>query len=119
MDIEFFRVYCLAKKGVVACFPFDDKTLVFKVLDKMFALTNLERFPFGVNLKCDPKKALELRELYPESIFPGYHMNKKHWNTIYFEAHHTDEFLKKAIDESYRLVVATFTKKRQQELAAM
>ena len=82
MNIEDFRDYCLSKKGVTEAFPFDESTLVFKVLGKMFALTGLNRKPAAVNLKCDPERAMELREEYDGIIIPGYHMSKKHWNTI-------------------------------------
>jgi predicted DNA-binding protein (MmcQ/YjbR family) len=80
MNIEEFRDYCLTKKGVSEDFPFDETTLVMKVLDKMFALGNLDG-PLSINLKCNPEKAIELRELYP-AVKPGYHMSKKHWNTV-------------------------------------
>jgi predicted DNA-binding protein (MmcQ/YjbR family) len=72
MDIEAFRAYCIAKKGVTEEFPFDEHTLVFKVMGKMFALAPLERIPSQVNLKCDPEKAIELREAHDGIIMPGY-----------------------------------------------
>ncbi|RLD49686.1 MAG: MmcQ/YjbR family DNA-binding protein, partial [Bacteroidetes bacterium] len=81
MNIEELRNYCLSKPGVTEGFPFDETTLVFKVMDKMFALTDTHS-EFSINLKCDPQKAIELREHYP-TVKPGYHMNKKHWNTIW------------------------------------
>jgi len=84
MDIEQFRTYCLQQKGVTEEFPFDEVTLVMKVMGKMFALTGLDSERFTVNLKCDPDYALELREQY-EEIIPGWHMNKSHWNTVDFE----------------------------------
>ena len=114
MNIEKFREYCLSKKGVEEGFPFDEDTLVFKVLGKMFALTGLERSPFCVNLKCDPTYALELREQYPE-IQPGYHMSKKHWNTVNFEGGLKDKFLCELIDHSYDCVVKKM-KKADREL---
>ena len=80
MDIEKIWKYCSQKNGVSESFPFNETTLVFKVVDKMFALFDVENFQ-SINLKCDPEKALELREQY-SGILPGYHMNKKHWNTI-------------------------------------
>ena len=83
MNIETLREYCLEKKGVTETFPFDSETLVFKVMDKMYALVSLERRPPQINLKCDPEWAVELRETYDGVIIPGYHMNKKHWNTVY------------------------------------
>ena len=109
MDIEAFRNYCLSKKGIEETFPFDENTLVFKVMGKMFALTNLTKETFEVNLKCDPEKAIELREAYTE-IRAGYHMSKKHWNTIEFEGSLTDEFLGEMIDHSYDLVVKKLKK---------
>lgn len=115
MNIEQFRTYCLSKKGVTEEFPFDASTLVFKVMGKMFALTGLERIPFSVNLKCDPDDAVELREYHPE-ITPGYHMSKKHWNTIDCSGSLSIDFLQQLIDHSYTLVVKNMTKKMQQEL---
>lgn len=109
MNIEAYRDYCLSKQGVTESFPFDENTLVFKVMGKMFALTNINASTFQVNLKCDPEQALELRELHPE-IVPGYHMNKKHWNTVAFEESLNDDFLKQLIDNSYNLVVSKLKK---------
>jgi len=114
MHIEAFREYCLAKKGVEETFPFDEVTLVFKVMGKMFALTGLSREDFSVNLKCDPDWAEELREAHAE-IQPGYHMSKKHWNTVLFEADLDHQLLLKMIDHSYDLVVAKL-KKADREL---
>ncbi len=104
MNIETFRDYCLSKKGVEETFPFDETTLVFKVMGKMFAATGLEGEEFRVNLKCEPQYALELRDEYGD-IIPGWHMNKKHWNTVYFERGLEDDFLIELIDHSYDLVV--------------
>ncbi len=104
MNIEEFRDYCLSKKGVNESFPFDDVTLVFKVMGKMFALTDTED-DFTINLKCDPEKAIDLREHYP-SVIPGYHMDKKHWNTVIIDGMVPDELLKEWIDDSYNLVVS-------------
>jgi len=116
MNIEEFRTYCLSKNGVKEGFPFDEKTLVFKVLGKMFALTGLERQPSAVNLKCDPEKAIELREEYDEIILPGYHMSKKHWNTIIFDPRLPKEKLLELIDHSYNLVVEKLPKKLRETL---
>lgn len=113
MHIEDFREYCLSKKGVEETFPFDDTTLVYKVLGKMFTACGLDEEDFSVNLKCDPEWAIELREEYPDSIIPGWHMNKKHWNTVYFERDLEEDFLKKLIDHSYDLVVSKLRKKDQ------
>ncbi|AFL81107.1 hypothetical protein Aeqsu_1623 [Aequorivita sublithincola DSM 14238] len=118
MNIEQFREYCIAKKGVTESFPFDDKALVFKVMDKMFALAGLDSNPATANLKCDPERAIELREEYDGSIIAGYHMSKKHWNTIEIE-NVSPKLLTELIDHSYDLVVKGLTKKLQTELAAL
>lgn len=109
MNIEEYRNYCLSKKGVTEDFPFDQNILVFKVMGKMFALTNVNDLELSVNLKCNPDWAIELREAHPE-VEPGYHMNKKHWNTVAFEESLSDDFLEKLIDHSYDLVVAKLKK---------
>jgi len=109
MDIESFRNYCLSKPGVTEEFPFDENTLVFKVMNKMFALTSLTREPFQVNLKCDPERAIELREEHFD-IIEGWHMSKKHWNTVFFENGLGNKFLCELIDHSYDLVVAKLKK---------
>ena len=114
MNIEELREYCLAKKGVTESFPFDEATLVFKVSGKMFALTDLVD-AFSVNLKCDPEKAIELREQFP-CVIPGYHMNKQHWNTVVIDGSVNDKLLKEWIDQSYDLIVKSLTKKQQQEI---
>lgn|SRR5690554_356201 len=116
MNIEEFRDYCLSKKGVAESFPFDEVTLVFKVMDKMFALIGLDNNPAKANLKCDPEKTIELREKYPDLILPGYHMNKKHWNTVEIEGNLPHELVIELIDHSYDLVVKGLTKKLQIEL---
>ncbi|MFY7825563.1 MAG: MmcQ/YjbR family DNA-binding protein [Flectobacillus sp.] len=115
MDIEYFREYCLAKKGVTEELPFGPDTLVYKVMGKVFALTGLDNEVFSVNLKCEPEKAIALREEY-SFIIPGYHMNKKHWNTVNFERTPT-KLASELIDHSYEIVVAGLTKKMQVELA--
>lgn len=116
MNIEEFSSYCLSKKGVEETFPFDETTLVFKVLGKMFAATGLNNDEFTVNLKCAPERAIELRETYFEAILPGYHMNKKHWNTVHFESGLADDFLIELIDHSYDLVVKGLRKKDRELL---
>ena len=103
MNIEEFRQYCLSKKGVTEEFPFGPDTLVFKVMGKMFALTNLDG-DFSINLKCDPDLAVELREQYP-AVLPGYHMNKKHWNTIAIDGSLSNKLINEWTDHSYNLVV--------------
>jgi predicted DNA-binding protein (MmcQ/YjbR family) len=110
MNIEQFRNYCLSKKGVTESLPFDKNTLVFKVLNKMFALTSLVTEEFRVNLKCNPEKAIELREEY-QNITAGYHMSKKHWNTVIVDQRITDKLFIELINHSYDLVVAKMTKK--------
>ena len=118
MHIEAFRTYCLSKKGVDESFPFDEVTLVFKVMGKMFALTGLNREEFTVNLKCDPERAVALRETY-EQVRPGYHMSKKHWNTVEFETGLPDALLCELVDHSYDLVVAKLRKADRDLLGAM
>lgn len=103
MNIEEFRIYCLQKNDVIESFPFDEQTLVFKVKGKMFALTDLME-PFSINIKCNPDKAIELREHY-SCVLPGYHMNKNHWNTVIIDGSIPDKLLKEWIDHSYDLVV--------------
>lgn len=109
MNIEDFRLYCLSKTAVTEDFPFDQSTLVFKVAGKMFALTDVGSFD-GVNLKCDPERALELRETY-HWIRPGYHMNKNHWNTVDMAWDMDENLFLELVDHSYDLVVASLPKK--------
>jgi predicted DNA-binding protein (MmcQ/YjbR family) len=118
MNVEEFRYYCLTKKGVSEEFPFDEVTLVFKVMGKMFAVIPLERIPSQVNLKCDPERAIELREQYDGIVMPAYYMSKTHWNTLYFEQLPT-KILTELTDHSYELVVAKFTKKLKAALDAL
>ena len=118
MNIEEIRHYCLSKKGATESFPFDDKTLVFKVMGKMFALAALEYNPPSINLKCDPERAEELREEY-SGLEPGYHMNKKHWNTVVFDGSFEDDLAKRWIDDSYELIVLSLTKKLKIELETL
>ncbi len=114
MNIEELRAYCLTLKGVTEDFPFDENTLVFKVVGKMFCLTDLEG-NLTINVKNEPEKNIELREEYP-AIKPGYHMNKVHWNTIEINGTIPDDVIKNLIDESYDLVVMKLTKQEQQKL---
>lgn len=115
MHIEDFRDFCLSKKMVTEEFPFGPETLVFKVCGKMFALTGLDSPVFTVNLKCDPTYAEELRENHPE-VQPGYHMHKKHWNTVNFEGSLAHEFLIHLINHSYECVVKSLPKSKREEL---
>jgi predicted DNA-binding protein (MmcQ/YjbR family) len=102
MNIESLREYCISKKGADESFPFGEDTLVFKVKGKIFALVNLNG-DLSINLKCDPAFALELRERY-SSVTPGYHMNKKHWNTVLLGGSVPDKEILSWIDHSYDLV---------------
>jgi predicted DNA-binding protein (MmcQ/YjbR family) len=108
MNIEEFRDYCLEKIGVTEDMPFGEDTLVFKVGGKIFALTNINSFT-SINLKCDPEKAVELRDQFG-FIRPGYHMNKKHWNTVLLDNSLSNAMLKELIDHSYGLVYAGLPK---------
>ncbi|MEO1269734.1 MAG: MmcQ/YjbR family DNA-binding protein [Myxococcota bacterium] len=117
MDIESIRTYCLDKPGTTETFPFGDEVLVFKVMDKMYLLTNLERVPLSVNLKCEPAKALDLRAQY-DAVQPGYHMNKKHWNTVTLNGDVPSPVLQAWIDDSYALVVSKLRKSDRDALAA-
>ena len=119
MDIEQFRDYCLRKKGVTEEFPFDEVTLVLKVMGKMFALVGLDNDAHTVNLKCNPEYAIELREEFSDDIFPGYHMSKLHWNTVCYSGGLKDTFVKELVNHSYDLVVSGLTKKLKEELAAI
>lgn len=114
MNIEVLRDYCIAKKAVTEEFPFDSDTLVFKVMGKAFLLTSLSN-PDSFNVKCDPEYAIELRERYSE-VIPGYHMNKKHWNTVALNGSLPTELLRQFIDDSYELVCAGLTKKDKELL---
>jgi predicted DNA-binding protein (MmcQ/YjbR family) len=114
MNIESVREYCIAMKGVSESFPFDESTLVFKVMGKIFVLLSLEG-DSTINVKCDPELAIQQREQY-EAVKPGYHMNKKHWNTIDLNGVFPNGFIQGCINHSYDLVVKSLTKKLQNEL---
>jgi predicted DNA-binding protein (MmcQ/YjbR family) len=114
MNIEQIREYCLSKSGVSESLPFDDVTLVMKVGSKMFALIDMEG-PFSTNLKCDPEEAIELRERY-NSVIPGYHMNKKHWNTVMLDGSIPVKLLFEWIDHSYLLVLKSLKKAEQAKI---
>jgi predicted DNA-binding protein (MmcQ/YjbR family) len=111
MDLAQFREYCLSKSCASESTPFGPDVLVFKISDKMFALAALDEVPITANLKCDPDLALELRDRY-EQVTPGYHMNKRHWNTVEIEGGIPDTELRKMIDHSYDLVVKSLSKSR-------
>jgi predicted DNA-binding protein (MmcQ/YjbR family) len=114
LNIETFRDYCIRKKGVSEAFPFDNNTLVFKVMGKLFALADVEEFD-GINLKGDPEENVQLREKH-DGIQPGYHMNKKHWNTVLTDGSVNDKMIKEMIDKSYDLVRAGLPKKDRDQL---
>lgn len=115
MNIEAYRNHCLSKAFVTEEFPFDQNTLVYKVLGKMFALTNIEAFEF-INLKCDPEYAQELREKY-DAVKPGYHMNKKLWNSVYIDGSIPDDLIIKWVNDSYDLVVQSLPKKDREKIS--
>jgi predicted DNA-binding protein (MmcQ/YjbR family) len=117
LNVEQFRSYCLAKRGVTEEFPFGEETLVYKVMGKMFALADVTLFE-SINLKCDPELAAELREQYP-AVQPGYHMNKKHWNTVLMDGSLPDKLVKNWIDNSYNLVVASLPVRVKAELRVL
>ncbi len=104
MNIEDLRAYVLTLSGVTEGFPFGEDTLVFKVQEKIFLLTGLNSNPLQFNVKCNPDKAVELREEYPHAVLPGYHMNKKHWNTIIVNGTLSNKQLKEMVAASYNLV---------------
>ena len=114
MYIDEFRDYCLVKKGVTEETPFGPDTLVFKVMGKVFAITGIDDFAF-VNLKCDPERSAELREEY-EGIKPGWHMNKKHWNSVHTDGTVPERLFKELIDHSYDLIAQSLPKKLREEL---
>jgi predicted DNA-binding protein (MmcQ/YjbR family) len=104
MDLETIRKYCLEKKSTKESFPFGESTLVFKVSGKIFLLMSLDSLPLQFNVKCDPEKAEELREVF-SSVIPAFHMNKKHWNTIILDGQVNAKLIREMIDDSYMLVV--------------
>lgn len=114
MNIEALREYCISKIGVLEGFRFGDDTLVFKIADKIFLLTSLTN-PNSFNVKCDPEEAVLWREKYAE-IVPGYHMNKKHWNTVYYDGILSDSLLYLMIDHSYELVLNSLPKIKQNQI---
>lgn len=117
MNVETAREYCLNKKGVTESFPFDNVSLVMKVMGKMFALIDLEGAR-SISLKCDPEKAIELREHYA-GIEGAYHFNKKYWNSVCFDSDVDDQLAKELIDHSYDEVIKKFTKKLRTEYDAI
>jgi len=115
MNLEELRDYCISKKGVEETLPFGPDTLVFKVYGKAFLLTGFDTNPISFNVKCDPEKAIQLREQY-NCLQPGYHMNKKHWNTITADGCANDKLMYEWIDDSYNLVIEGLPKKMKKLL---
>jgi predicted DNA-binding protein (MmcQ/YjbR family) len=111
MNIEQLREYCLSKPDTEETTPFGPDNLVYKVNGKMFLLVGLDNQPLQFNVKCDPDRAIELREEYPQHVLPGYHMNKQHWNTIIVDGKLNRRLLKEFIDHSYELVISKKSKK--------
>jgi predicted DNA-binding protein (MmcQ/YjbR family) len=115
MNVEDIREYCISKDFVTESTPFDEVTLVFKVGGKMFALLPLDELKLSINLKCDPEKAVALRELYP-AVTPGYHMNKSHWNTVFIDGTIEKKLILQWIDDSYQLVLNSLPRKTRESL---
>jgi len=118
MNIEELRSFCISKKGVEETFPFGSNIIVFKVMGKVFLITDLEQYPLQFNVKCDPEKAIELRERYT-CVIPGYHMNKKHWNTIIADGSASSTLLQEWITDSYNLVKSKLPKILLQKLGEL
>ncbi len=117
MELDEIHAYCLQLPGVSEDFPFDEHTLVFRVMGKIFLLTNLEAYPSRINLKCDPTLAITLREQHP-AVQPGYHMSKKHWNTVTLDGSVPASTMRDWIDHSYTLVASGLKKADRDLLAA-
>lgn len=118
MNIEELREYCISKPGVTESFPFNETALVFKVMDKMFALLDISEEARGISLKCEPELAIELRSRYPE-VTPAYHFNKVHWNGVSINGNVPDAQITEWVDHSYQLVVSSLTRKKQEELKSI
>jgi predicted DNA-binding protein (MmcQ/YjbR family) len=112
MNLEELRTYCLAKSDVEECFPFGEVTLVYKVGGKIFLLAGMDEVPLSINIKADPEIAVEQRERYA-AVTPGYHMNKKHWNTIVVDGSVGKNLIKQWIDDSYKLVASSLPKAKR------
>ncbi len=117
MDLETIREYCLKKKGVTESLPFDDVSPVYKVMSKIFLIASITT-PVSINVKCNPEKAVELRERY-DAVTPGYHMNKMHWNTILIDNSIRGKLILEWIDDSYNLVVSSLKKFEREKLKMM
>jgi len=116
LDIDFLRKYCLLKPGVTEDLPFDESVLAFRVGNKIFALTNLDAEEFSVNLKGRPQENILHREQYPEAVFPGYHMNKQHWNTVFPNNNLPSELFLQMVDQSFNLVFQSLPNKVRESL---
>jgi predicted DNA-binding protein (MmcQ/YjbR family) len=115
MDASELRAWCLQQPGAIEDFPFGPETSVFKVSGKMFALSQLDRSPLAVSLKCEPELAVALRDSYP-AIRPGYHLNKRHWNTLTLDGTLPDQFVRELIEDSYDLIVSALPKRTREQL---
>lgn len=115
MNLEELRTYCLSLPHVTEDMPFGEDFLVFRICNRIFALTNLEHIPVSVSLKCEPERAVELREEYPDKIVAGYHLNKKHWNTVLLESL-PEALIKEMVQHSYNQVLAKVPKKEREAL---
>ncbi len=118
LTLQDIRSHCAAKKGSTEDFPFDFQTLVFKVGGKMYALTDIDAEELSINVKCDPHLSLELRSRYPQ-VSPGYHMNKKHWNTVFVDGAVPDGEILEMIDHSYNLVLRGLPKKIREAIEGL
>ena len=118
MNLEELREYCLSLPHVTEDMPFGEDILVFRICNRIFVLTSLDSVPLRVSLKCDPERAVELREQYPDKIVAGYHLNKKHWNTVRIDGSLPDSLIKEWITDSYNLVVMGLPQKVRRELSA-
>jgi predicted DNA-binding protein (MmcQ/YjbR family) len=118
MNIEELRSYCLSKPAAEETFPFGPENMVFKVMDKVFLIAGLDAVPLTFNVKCDPDIAEDLREKF-DCVTPGYHMNKKHWNTITIDNGVSDKLLMEWIDDSYNLILASLNKSQKKALSEM
>jgi len=118
LSLPILKAYCLAKPGSSAGYPFGEGALVIKVLDRMFCLISEDETPLRMNLKCDPDDALALRKQY-QAILPGYHMNKKHWNTLVLDGSLPEKLVYELIDHSYDLVVKKMSQAQQRKLRAI
>lgn len=115
MNIQEFRAYCFTKPACTEDFPFDENSLCLRVGGKIFCIASIDAIPLKVNLKCDPEKAIELREKF-DAIIPGFHMNKKHWNTVILDGSLDLDLIKSLIDESYDLIFASLKKSERESI---